>query len=320
MGNSIDGDDQFVNAYGYAKIRNLGPVEITAGGSVEKADVPVGLIPPRDSMIFPNGLSYDTTTFSPKAGATATFGSGTTLRAAAYRRLAPFLGRLQTLEPTQVSGFNQFYEDPGGTRSWNYGVGVDQRLPLRTWIGASWLKRDLDVPEGFCATPDPFSGCGFQQATQIENREDTEEYTNAYVSAAPLTWLAVNVAWDLEDRKFESTQSTPTGGFQDRVETQRLTPELRFFCPVGVFLRVAGTRYNQEVDQTDAYVGGTRSTVESDFWVVDAGIGYRFPKRWGSFVVDGRNLLNKKFVFYERSIQETVVPARSIVARLEITY
>ena len=36
--------------------------------------------------------------------------------------------------------------------------------------------------------------------------------------------------------------------------------------------------------------------------------------------VFGRNIFNKKFVFYERSIQETVVPARSIVARLEITY
>lgn len=319
-GNSLEADDQFVNGYGYARLRGFGPVEFSAGGSVEKADVPVGLVPPRDSIIFPNTLAYDTTTFSPKAGATATFSSGTTVRAAAFRRLAPFLGRLQTLEPTQVAGFNQFYEDPGGTRSWSYGVGVDQALPLRTYLGASWIKRDLDVPEGFCANPDPFSGCGFQQATLVQNREDTEEYTNAYVSAAPLRWLAVNVAWGLEDREFESTQTTPTGGFQNRIQTERLTPELRFFCPAGVFLRVAGTRYDQEVDQLDAFSATDTTTVESNFWVVDAAIGYRFPKRWGSFVVDGRNLLNKKFVFYERSIQETVVPARSIVARLEITY
>ncbi|HEX6853582.1 MAG TPA: tetratricopeptide repeat protein [Candidatus Polarisedimenticolaceae bacterium] len=319
-GNVLEADDQFANAYGYAKFGGLGPFEVTAGASVEKADVPVGLIPPRDSIIFPNSLAYDKTTASPKVGATATFGSGTTLRAAAYRRLAPFLGRLQTLEPTQVAGFNQFYEDPGGTRSWNYGVGVDQSLWRRTFVGASWLRRDLDVPEGFCATPDEFSGCGFQQATQIENREDTEEYTNAYVSAAPFRWMAANLAWDLEDRELESTNATPTGGFQDRIRTQRLTPELRFFCPVGVFVRMAGTRYNQEVDQFDSYAETERTRVESDFWVVDAAVGYRFPKRWGSFVLDGRNLLNKKFVFYERSIQETVVPARAVVARLEITY
>lgn len=319
-GNALEADDQFANGYAYAKLRPFGPVEITAGASLEKADVPVGLIAPRDSLILPNTLAYDSTTASPKVGATATFRSGTTLRAAVYRRLAPFLGRLQTLEPTQVAGFNQFYEDAGGTRSWNYGAGIDQAIGRRAFVGASWLRRDLDVPEGFCENPDEFSGCSLQQATVVLNREDTEEYTNAYASWAPLRWLAANLAWDLEDRELESTSVTPTGGFQDRIKTQRLTPELRFFCPAGVFVRVAGTRYNQEVDQTDQFVPNVRTQVDSDFWVADAAVGYRFPKRWGSFVLDGRNLFNKKFVFYERSIQETVVPARSVVARLEITY
>jgi len=37
-------------------------------------------------------------------------------------------------------------------------------------------------------------------------------------------------------------------------------------------------------------------------------------------VVDARNVQNRKFEFYERSVQERVIPARSVVARLEITY
>jgi outer membrane receptor protein involved in Fe transport len=60
--------------------------------------------------------------------------------------------------------------------------------------------------------------------------------------------------------------------------------------------------------------------VNAEFWVADAAVGYRFPKRWGSFVIDARNVFNKKFEFYDRLVQERVVPARSIAARLEITY
>lgn len=319
-GNSLEGDDRFANAYGYVKLRGFGPVEITAGASVENASVPVALLAPRDSFILPSELEYDETTVSPKVGATATFASGTTLRAAVYRRLAPAIGRLQTLEPTQVAGFNQFYEDAGGTRSWNYGVGLDQAFGRRYYAGASWLRRDLDVPEGYCATPDEFSGCGFQQATVIESRNDTQDYLNAYVSGAPLRWLAATIAWDREDLDLESTSVTPTGAFQDRIVTERLKPELRFFCPAGLFVRLAGTRYDQTVDQFDSLTTAVRTEVDSAFWTADAAVGYRFPKRWGSFVLDGRNVFNKKFVFYERSIQETVVPARSVVARLEITY
>src|SRR4029078_8736019 len=101
---------------------------------------------------------------------------------------------------------------------------------------------------------------------------------------------------------------------QDRVRTERMRPELRYFSSMGIFARASGTRYRQEVGQCDALTSAARNTVESNFWVADAAVGYRFPDRWGSFVIEARNVLNKKFVFYERSVQETVVPARSIVA------
>ena len=52
---------------------------------------------------------------------------------------------------------------------------------------------------------------------------------------------------------------------------------------------------------------------------IDAALGYRFPKRWGSFVIEGRNLNNEKFEFYERAIQERVIPDRAVGARLERT-
>jgi hypothetical protein len=316
----VDGDDLFWNGYAYAKVRGLGPLEITAGMSVESVEAPVGFLPPRDSRIGVADLPFTKTDVSPKVGVTATFGSGTTVRAGVYQRLAPFLGRLQTLEPTQVAGFNAFFEDPGGTRSQNYGIGIDQVFGTRWFLGASYLKRELRIPEGYCATPDPFSGCAFQVATEIAERESTDRWGTAYASAALARWMTIGVSYSRVNREFDTTSVSPVGLFQDRISTEQVRPELRFFWPIGIFVRASGTRYDQEVDQFDDLTSTVRTTVESAFWVADAAVGYRFPDRWGSFVVEGTNLLNKKFEFYERSVQEQVVPARSVVARLEITY
>ncbi len=322
-GPTLKGEDRFVNGYGYVSLGGLGPVEIKAGASVESVDAPVGLVPPRDSNIVPADLSYSKTEVSPKLGVTAAFGTGTTLRAAVYRRLAPYLGRLQTLEPTQAAGFNQFFEDPGGTRSWSYGAGIDQVVGRRYFVGASWLRRGLKIPEAYCNREtqwNEFSGCAGFAPSVIEQRASDEWLLSAYGSAAPASWLAATVGYDDQDRKFDTTSVTPTGAFQDRIHTRRFRPALRFFSPQGIFAEFGATRYDQAVEQFDDLASSARTTVKSRFWVADALVGYRFPRRWGSLVVDASNLFNKKFEFYERSVQETVVPARSVVARLEITY
>jgi len=322
-GPGVEADDTFANAYGYVKLRALGPLEITVGAAVEDVESPAGLLPPRDSNIAVADLPYEKTEFSPKLGLTATLGSGTTIRAGAYRRLAPFLGRLQTLEPTQVAGFNQFFEDVGGTRSWNYGVGIDQQLARRVFLGASYVYRDLEVPEAYCdrATEfNPFSGCAGFVPSVIELRDNEERYLRGYLGGTVSRWIALSIGYDDWDREFDTTFVTPTGVFQDRVRTERIRPEVRLFVPMGLFFRLRGTWYDQKVDQFDTIGIPDRTVVQSDFRTLDAAIGYRLPKRWGSFVIEGRNLDNEKFEFYERSIQEGVIPARSVLARLEITY
>ena len=52
----------------------------------------------------------------------------------------------QTIEPTQVAGFNQFFDDFDGTDAWRYGVGVDQKLGSRAAVGAEFSARELTVP------------------------------------------------------------------------------------------------------------------------------------------------------------------------------
>lgn len=64
---------------------------------------------------------------NPKVGFTWEFIPGTTLRAAAFRILKRTLINNQTLEPTQVAGFNQLFDDANLTESWRYGGAIDQK-------------------------------------------------------------------------------------------------------------------------------------------------------------------------------------------------
>src|SRR5690606_29779421 len=120
----------------------------------------------RDDLILSFGLSanrldgafVDRRTLNPKFGLTWSPFDGTTIRAAAFKVTARTLVADQTIEPTQVAGFNQFFDDVEGTVSWRYGIGADQDfqaltgIPLFGGVEVSW--RDLEVPS-FVPIPVP---------------------------------------------------------------------------------------------------------------------------------------------------------------------
>src|SRR5262249_738811 len=153
-----------------------------------------GIIPPRDTRIGPADISFTETKVSPKLAVTFAFPTRTTLRAAGYYRLSPTLGRVQTVEPPQVAGFNQFFDDPGGPRALSYGAGIDQAFGRRLFAGGSVLRRELTIPEAFCDAPNRFAGCATQPATHIVSRDSTDYYADAYVSALVGSQFAVSAS------------------------------------------------------------------------------------------------------------------------------
>jgi len=257
---------------------------------------------------------------SPKFGLTWFAGRSTTLRAAAFARMSPGIGRLQTLEPTQVAGFNQFTEDPGGTRSELYGLGLDQAFGRHVFAGLSVQRRDSTIPEAYCEAPSQFAGCAGQAGTEIVERDSQDDLAEGYVHAAIGKRLAASLTYGLEKRDFDTTSVSPQGFFQDYVRTERLRPDVRLFLPIGFFAGAAATRYDQEVDQFGDLSSDDRETVKATFWTIDARIGWILPKRYGSVVLEGRNLGDREFTFYERSVQDDVIPARRIVLTANFTY
>ncbi len=67
------------------------------------------------------------------------------LRLAALRAVKPALVTNQTIQPTQVAGFNQFYDDFNGTKAWLFGTRLqisDRSISLYT--GTEFMYRELD--------------------------------------------------------------------------------------------------------------------------------------------------------------------------------
>ena len=318
-GTSFQEDDQFANAYGYAKVHGLGPIDVVAGFAVESVDSPVGLLPPRDSVILPTNVKFTSTEVNPKVGASATWKSGTTIRAAMFSRLASGIGRLQTLEPTQVSGFNQFFEDVGGTHSTNYGIGFDQQLIRKVFFGASWLHRNLDIPEAFCPTPNS-AGCTTQAGTVLTQRNANVDLFSAYANGLIGRWVAASFEYVLDDRNFDTTQVSPIGLFENYVRTSRYHPEARVFLPMGFYGVVGATYYAQRIQQFDDFLAPVYTTLTPRFWTMNAAIGYRLPDRLGLVTLEGTNLTDREFDVYQQALQEQVIPARRVVLKADFQF
>jgi tetratricopeptide (TPR) repeat protein len=314
LGGGNKADEKYGNAYGYAKVRGLGPVEVVAGFAVESVDSPVGLIPPRDSNVIPTDVKFQDTQVSPKVGASATFKSGTTIRAAMFSRLAASIGRLQTLEPTQVSGFNQFFEDVGGTQSTNYGVGFDQQFISKIFFGGSWVHRNLDVPEAVCPNPLPGSGCSGFAGTELAQKQANVDLVSAYANGLIGRWVAASFEYVLDDRTFNTTQISPIGFAETAVKTERYHPEARVFLPCGFFANVGATYYHQRIVQPDF------TTFYPQFWTMNATLGYRLADRLGIITLEGTNLTDREFDVYQQSLQEQVIPARRVVLRADFQF
>ena len=232
----------------------------------------------------------------------------TTFRAAAFRVLKRTLITDQTLEPTQVAGFNQFYDDATSTASWFYGLALDQKILQNIFGGIAVSKRDLDVPAPV-------------NETFPDQRIDWEEYVGrAYLYWTPFQWVALSAEYLYE--KFDYADEFNLGA--RKVTTQRVPVGLNFFHPSGLSAMLKGTYYNQDGEflpllkdpLPENYISG-----DEQFWLFDAALGYRLPKRYGLISVGVRNLFDKKFNYYDTDpLNPSIQPKRSFYALLTLAF
>lgn len=305
---------------------------------------PLPTLRPESEIIHPHGYLYGSVNFpdpvtwtvglsvddyeedplevskvNPKFGVQWNVTEDFALRGAAFRTVKPALVANRTIEPTQIAGFNQFFDDVNGTEAWGWGIGVDHRITSELFVGAESMWRDLDVP---LLQDTDFDG-DFDNAL----REDWDEQSHrAYVFWTPIPELSLSAEFVYD--RFEADQGSGTDdfGFPLKVETFSVPVAARYFHPSGFFAGIGATFVDQEVDRSDAFVGGAEGS--DSFFLLDAAIGWRFPNRHGIASLEVTNILDEEFEYQDDSFREfrdepsigPYLPDRQIIGRITLNF
>jgi tetratricopeptide (TPR) repeat protein len=285
-------DVQHTNVYAYSQLNPFKPLTLTVGLSANL------LNDDRQQV-------GDSDEFNPKFGIIWHPFPATTVRAAAFRVLKRTLITNQTLEPTQVAGFNQFFDDLNGTEAWRYGGAIDQKFTHNIFGGVEFSKRDLNVP--FLDTFDPANPI-------IREAGMDESLGRAYLFWTPHRALALRVQYIFE--RLES-ERTPQSDQPEELDTHRIPFGINVVHPSGLVTSLSATYFNQ--DGKFILTNGQARSGRDDFWTVDAAVGYRLPKRYGFITVGATNLFDERFRFFDRDLNNSSIqPSRVIFGRVTL--
>jgi hypothetical protein len=240
--------------------------------------------------------------YNPKMGAIWSPLPGTTLRIAGFRTLKRTLISNQTLEPTQVAGFNQFFDDFNGTKSWRYGVGLDQKFTNDLFGGVEFAKRNLEVPA----------------VDQFGDRTESNWYESlgrAYLYWTPHPWVALRAEYLYERWRRDDVF---TNGIS-QLRTHRVPLGVGFFHPSGFGAFATTSFFHQEGDFD--LLSGEERTGRDQFYTVDAGVRYRLPARYGIITVGVTNLFDKRFRFFDTDLNNpSIQPDRFVFAKVTLAF
>ncbi len=202
------------------------------------------------------------------------------MRGAAFRVLKRTLITDQTVEPTQVAGFNQFFDETSATDYWVYGGAIDQKFTQSIYGGAELTYRNLNVPY-------------IEESLQNSNWD--EYVTRAYLFWTPQKWLAITTEYLYENIERDEGYAD---GSKD-VETHQVPLGINFFHPSGLGASLKGTYINQDGSFERKDDIGVFNYGADDFFLIDASISYRFPKRYGFLTIGVKNLTDEDFEYFD---------------------
>jgi len=244
---------------------------------------------------------------SPKVGLNWQYNPLISFRAAFFQTVKSPIVVNQSLQPTQIAGFNQNFDDLNGTRSTQYGIGMDTRMSPDLVSGLEAYKRELILPN---SPQREING----NIIDIINKE--EELYRFYLNWLPSQFWAVNTEFRFENYRGKGDDAPLV------VETAFLPLHLKFFHPCGFFANLGGTLVDQNVKTIEI----NRQSFASQFFLVDAAIGYRLPKQYGIISFEAQNLLDNRFKYRDRNFQmneqrtSEIIPERILLGRVTLNF
>lgn len=329
-GASYADSETIVDDFFEVNILGVGPIVSRVDRIMEEIEHPrayayANIHTGEESVDWTIGASYDdftqtpieATSLNPKLGVRWNVTEALTVRAAAFKVLTPSLINNRTVEPTQVAGFNQFFDDGPGVESWRYGAAVDGFAAEEISWGLQFTWRDLDEPNVL------LSETGEDQSVFFEKQQEQQHRLYAYW--APLDRVAVTAAIEYDHYESDMGLNTQFTNRPEELTTFSMPLAVNYFHPNGFFATVGGTFVDQEVQRPES---STFAQGDDSFFLVDLAVGYRFAKRRGVVSLGVKNLFDKKFMFQDDSFREfsedattgPYFPERIILGRVTLSF
>jgi tetratricopeptide (TPR) repeat protein len=262
--------------------------------------------------------SVERNRLSPKAAVAWTPRVGTAIRFAALSAVRrPFIDN-QTIEPTQVAGFNQFftglellYGDVEGTVSRRTAIAFDQALSQTMFAGVELARRQMEVPSINLARD-------FIWREWTASAYAYKTFPRMIPSGSFSRWTSA-LGLDVNVERLERPQRmTGSEGIMD-LETVRVPLGVRFFRENGFSIRMDATYIRQSgtfsLDEGFDIINRADSA-----WILDAALEYKFPGRSGAIMVGVRNLADQFVGLVETDpVNPRVPPRRFAFVQLRLT-
>ncbi len=282
------------NAYVYLPMQLAPGMTVTAGTSV-------------DSYRSSAGTRKQ---YNPKLGVLWRLTSDTVVRAAYMRGLKRTLLNNQTLEPTQVAGFNQWFDDTTAADARRYGVGVDRHWSNTWTTGLETVRRN--------ATVHVFSN-GDDQRGEERNENSGRLYSNWIL----IPEVALNIGYEYDH--FDRGNSGKEDLLKPVMVITRLLPiSINVNDPTGFSLRWVTTGVYQKVE---TFYQDLLTAGDDRFWQTDVRLGYRLPWRLGRLSLIVKNLFDTTFHYQSSLGSDTSLlpssrfqPRRTVLAHVDVNF
>ncbi|WP_347258439.1 hypothetical protein, partial [Methylocaldum sp.] len=248
---------------------------------------------------------------NPKLGLMWELTPDTILRLAAFRTFDRGIEEDLTIEPTQIAGFNQFFDGFPATDARRYGVGLDHKFSPGLMAGLEASLRDVIVPLPLATALDAPSF--------ISKRE--EMLYRAYGYWAISDYFAASLEYQFDI----FTDAT----HHETIYQNHIVPlSLSYFHTSGLSSSVTVTYVNQEaLEGNDESLKGHD---DNQFALLDFSLKYRLPYRYGTAGFIVKNLLDQRFDFLgqnafggrTRRLEETplFIPERTMFFQLTLAF
>ena len=224
-------------------------------------------------------------------------------RVATFKTLKRTLVVDQTIEPTQVAGFNQFYDDFNGTETRVMAGAIDFKVNPK-------LRGMIDMSRRRLRLGPNLIGAELSSGPFEEWKEQTLG-GGLFWTASPRTSIALRVRKDRFERESLTIDDRPIS-----VKTTTFPFTFKHFFGRSIMVHIEASHIKQEVRRLTS---SPKTSGEESFNLLDVGLAYHLPKRRGQLSLMVKNVFDKEFFYLDDDFRSSQIrlpryqPSRNVV-------